>query len=67
MSTNIYRDTATLAMEGDVAAMADDLRADLDQLLAQTGQRPRVSRPRHRQRPHKVAEVEGQYVPMRNR
>jgi hypothetical protein len=37
--------------------VADDLRADLDQLLAQAGQRPRLRRLRHRQRPHEVAEV----------
>jgi hypothetical protein len=27
-------------LKGDVSAMVDDLRADLDQLLAQAGQRP---------------------------
>ena len=37
-------------------------RADLDQLLAQTGQRPRLRRFGHRQRAHKVAEVVGQRV-----
>jgi len=37
--------------------MADDLRTDLDQLLAQTGQRPPLRRLGHRQRPHEVAEV----------
>jgi hypothetical protein len=31
-------------LEGDVAAMADDLGTDLDQLLAQAGQRPRLRR-----------------------
>jgi hypothetical protein len=31
-------------LERDVAAMADDLRADLDQLLVQAGQRPRLRR-----------------------
>ena len=44
-------------LESHVAAVADDLRSDLDQLLAQTGQRPRLCRLRHRQRPQKVAEV----------
>jgi hypothetical protein len=34
-----YRDLGHL--EGDVAPVADDLGADLDQLLAQAGQRPR--------------------------
>ena len=37
--------------------MADDLRADLDQLLAQAGQRPRFRRLRHRQRAHEIAQV----------
>ena len=40
--------------------MTDDLRADLDQLLARAGQRPRLRRPGHRQRPHEVGEVVGQ-------
>src|SRR6516164_2162257 len=44
-------------LKGNVAAMADDLRTDLDQLLAQTGQRPPLRRLGHRQRPHEVAEV----------
>src|SRR6266478_2639628 len=43
ISANIRRDTATSAIwKRDVAAMADDLRADLDQLLPQAGQRPRL-------------------------
>jgi hypothetical protein len=34
ISANICRDTATSAhLEGDIAAIADDLRTDLDQLL----------------------------------
>ena len=37
--------------------MADDLRAHLDLLLAQAGQRPRLRRLRHRKRAHEVAEV----------
>ena len=44
-------------LERDVAPVADDLRADLDQLLAQTGQRPRLRGLRHRQRPHEVREI----------
>ena len=42
--------------------MADDLGADLDQLLAQAGQRPRLRGLRHRQRPHEVAEIISQRV-----
>ena len=43
-----YRDLGQL--EGDIAAVADDLRADLDQLIARAGPRPRLRRLRHRQR-----------------
>jgi hypothetical protein len=32
--------------------MADDLCADVDQLLTQAGQRPRLRRVRHRERSH---------------
>jgi len=49
-------------LECDLAAMADDLRADLDQLLAQAGQRPRFRRLGHRQRPHEVGKVVGERV-----
>jgi hypothetical protein len=44
-------------LEGDVAAVAHDLGAELDQLLARAGQRRRLDRLWHRQRPHEVAEV----------
>jgi hypothetical protein len=40
--------------------MADDLRADLDQLLAQAGQRPRLRRLGHGQRSNEVAEIVGE-------
>src|SRR5271165_3863045 len=49
-------------LEGGVAAVAHDLGTDLDQLLAQAGQRPRLRRLRHRQRPHEIAEIVGQRV-----
>jgi hypothetical protein len=51
ISWNICRGTAT-----------HYLGADLDQLLAQAGQRPRLHRLRHRQRPHEIAEIVGQRV-----
>jgi len=51
------RDTDLGHLEGDVATVADDLRADLDQLLAGPGQRLRLRRLRHRQRPHEIAEI----------
>src|SRR5271169_3042526 len=62
ISWNICRGTATSAIKGRVAAVAHDLGADLDQLLAQAGQRPRLRRLRHCQRPHEIAEIVGQRV-----
>jgi len=63
ISANICRRHRHLGqLESGVAAMADNLRADLDELLAQAGQRSRLRGFRHRQRPHKVAQVVGQRV-----
>jgi hypothetical protein len=42
-------------LERDVAAIADDLGADVDQLLAQADQRSRLSRLGQRPRPYEVA------------
>jgi hypothetical protein len=47
-------------LEGDVAAMTDDLGADLDRLLLEAAQRPRLRRRGQRQRPHEVAKIVGQ-------
>jgi hypothetical protein len=44
-------------LEGDVAAVADDLRAGLDQLLLEAGQRPIFDRLGRRQRAQEVAEI----------
>ena len=44
-------------LERDVAPVAHNLGADLDQVLPQTGQRPGLRRLGHRQRAHEVAEV----------
>ena len=52
-------------LERHVAAMADHLGADLDQLLAQAGQRPRLRRFGDRQRPHEVAEIVGQHMELK--
>jgi len=52
-------------LERDVAAMADDLRADLDKLLAQAGQRPRLRRFGHRQPSHEIAQVVGEGVELK--
>jgi hypothetical protein len=46
-------------LEQDLATVADDLGVDLDQLLAQAGQRPRFRRLGYRQRPHETAKVVG--------
>jgi hypothetical protein len=53
-----YRDLGHL--EHGVAAVADHLGADLDQLLAQAGQGPWFHPLGHRQRPHEIAQVVGQ-------
>ena len=47
-------------LKRDIAAMADDLRADLDQLFLQARQRPLLDRLRRRQRAQKIAEIVGQ-------
>jgi hypothetical protein len=53
------RGTTTSAIWNVVATVADDFSADLDQLLAQAGQRPRFSRLRHREGSHEIAEIVG--------
>jgi hypothetical protein len=45
--------------------VADHLGADLDQLLSQAGQRPRLRGLRHRQRPQEIAEIVGQRVELK--
>src|SRR5262245_4836145 len=47
-------------LEGDIAAVAHDFRADLDQLVLQTRQRPVLDRLRRRQRAQEIAEVVGE-------
>jgi hypothetical protein len=46
-------------LEGDVAAVADDLRANLDRLVFQARQRPVFDRLWRRQRGQEVAEIVG--------
>jgi len=50
-----HRDLAQL--ERHVATVAADLRADLDELLAQARQRLRLRRLRHCQRPHEMPKL----------
>ena len=47
-------------LERDVAAVADDLRADLDQLFLQARQRPVLDRLGRRQRAQKIPEIVGE-------
>ena len=47
-------------LECDIAPVANDLRADLDELLLQARQRPILDRLRRRQRAQKIAEIVGQ-------
>jgi hypothetical protein len=48
-------------LERDIAPMAaDDLRADLDELLLQTRHRPILDRLRRRQSAQEIAEIVGQ-------
>ena len=55
-----HRDLSHL--EDGVAGVAHDLGPDLDQLLAQTGQRPLRDRLGQGQRPHEVGQRVGQGV-----
>src|SRR5215475_844813 len=49
-------------LEGNIATVADELGADLDQLLLQARQRPVPDRLRCRQGTQEVAEIVGQRV-----
>ena len=53
-------------LEGDIAAMADDLRTDLDQLLLQARQRPIFDRLGRRQRAQEVAEIVSERVKLKS-
>jgi hypothetical protein len=52
-------------LEGDVAGVAHDLRADLDQLLHERRQRPILDRQRRRQGTQEFAEIRGERVKLR--
>ena len=49
-------------LEGNIAAVANDLRADLDQLLPQAGQRPVLDRFGCCEGAQEVAEIVGEGV-----
>jgi hypothetical protein len=65
LSEHLSRHRDLSHLEGDVTAMADDLRADLDQLLLEAGERPRLCCFRHRQRPHEIPEIIGQHMELK--
>lgn len=52
-------------LESDIAAVADELGADLDQLLPQAGQRPLFDLLRCRQRAQEVAEIVGELMKLK--
>ena len=52
-------------LECDVTAVADDLCADLDQLLLKARQRPVLIRLRRRQRAQEVAEIVGERMELK--
>ena len=52
-------------LEGDIAAVADDLRADLDEFLLEARQRPIFDRLGRRQRAQEVAEIIGERMKLK--
>ena len=62
----VFRNGDLGHLECNVAIRADDLRADLDQLLPQAGQRPILDRLRRRQRAQEIAEIVGQRVKLKS-
>jgi hypothetical protein len=67
MLANSVLGTATSAIwKGDIAAVGHDLRADLDQLLFQAGQRPVLDWLGRRQRAQEVAEVVGERMELKS-
>ncbi len=61
------RDSDLRHLEGDIAAVADNLGTDLDQLLLQASQRPVLDRLRCCQGAQEVAEVIGESVKLKPR
>ena len=61
----MFRDGDLGHLEGDIAAMADDLGTDLDQLLLEAGQRPVPDRFRCRQGAQEVAEIVGERMELK--
>ena len=61
----IFRNGNLGHLERDVAAMADDLRANLDQLLLQGRKRPVLDRLWRRQRAQKITKIVGQRMKLK--
>jgi hypothetical protein len=59
---HLTRDGDLRHLEGDVAAMADDLRGNLDQRLLEGRHRPVLYRLRRRQCAQEIAEIVGERV-----
>lgn len=64
-SEQTARDRDLRHLKGDVPAVADHLRTNLDQLLAKRRQRPLGNRLRNRQGPEEVTEVIGERVKLK--
>jgi hypothetical protein len=60
--TSVAAPATSAIWKPNVAPVADDPRADLDQLLAQAGQRPGRRRSGHCQRAHEVTKVVSQHM-----
>ena len=56
----VTRDSDLSHLEDDIATVADDLRADLDELFAQRGQCPLLHCIGQRECEHEVAEIVGE-------
>jgi hypothetical protein len=61
----IFRDSNLGHLEGNIAAVAHDLRADLDQFLLQTGQRPLLDRLWRRQRAKEISKIVSQRMKLK--
>ncbi len=61
----VSRDCDLRQLESDIAAAADDLRADLDRLFLQARQRPVPDRFGRRQRAQEIAEIVGQRMKLK--
>jgi hypothetical protein len=62
IKTHLSREFGFSHLKRDIAAMAHDLRADLDQLLFEARQRPILYGFRRRQRAEKIAKILGECI-----